>query len=118
MKHSVSKRRPWRFIFSELGSSFRRVLPIRSSSSSRGKLQIECLEDRTVMDTGLAQLASVGADPATLVSRLYETFLHRAPQAGEVAGWVGQLDSGLALPQLVSAFPSSAEYKAHMIQEE
>jgi hypothetical protein len=53
-----------------------------------------------------------GGSPAAQVVRLYQAALGRAPDPIGLSAWVGALNNGASLTQLVQAFLSSAEFQA------
>ncbi len=56
--------------------------------------------------------ATYGALNSTqFVTLLYSNVLHRAPDAGGLAGWVGALNGGASRESVVNGFSESAEYQ-------
>ena len=52
------------------------------------------------------------ASPADFVTRLYKTFLMRAPSADELDAWRDAVDDGVPMTKIVNGFAQSAEFKA------
>src|SRR5712692_2543140 len=80
---------------------------MHSSSAPRqgtARPQLETLEDRCLPSS------------AAYVTALYNDFLHRAPAATEVAGWVSTLNAGVSPTQVALDFTLSAEYLSNLIQ--
>lgn len=58
------------------------------------------------------ELIQSGIDNAEYVTRLYNTFLNRAPDAEGLAFWVSNLNSGLSRLEIATGFLGSTEYSA------
>lgn len=63
--------------------------------------------------------AMYGAAPthAQVITALYANVLHRAPDAGGAAFWLGHLSNGMPLEEVLLAFSESAENKAQVAAE-
>ena len=53
-------------------------------------------------------------DHSTYVTDLYQTFLNRTPQHGEVDAWVNYLEQGLSRDVVFTSFAFSEEYSLYM----
>src|SRR5262249_15097443 len=100
---------------------------MQSFSSSRSRrrgalkrrLEVEHLEHRDLLATGLGLVPGLTDSPqALLTTGFYYDLLGRAPAVGEVAGWVSALRSGVSPYQEASAFTSSSEYQANLISDD
>ncbi len=79
------------------------------------RLCVECLEERTVFDTGLG--ASLTPN-ASFVNNLYIDLLRRQPGPSEIAGWTSALDAGASRSQVVLGFLASTEFRGEVIQKD
>jgi hypothetical protein len=61
-----------------------------------------------------SEYASLGRDDTGFVTDLYNTFFNRAPDAGGLAYWSGQLASGLPRDALLLSFMFSPEFATYM----
>src|SRR5438046_3087637 len=61
------------------------------------RLTVEHLEDRHLLATGLRLVTGLTDSPSALLTTgFYYDLMGRAPAAGEVAGWVSALQSGVS----------------------
>jgi PKD repeat protein len=85
----------------------------------RCKPVLEELEDRNLLATGLGSVPGLtDTTPARLVTGLYYDLLHRAPGAGEVAGWAAALQAGMPVYQISLAMTTSPEHLASVIADD
>jgi subtilisin family serine protease len=82
---------------------------------SRRRCQVEELESRTLLASGLGSLGS--ASPGQLVGGLYEQTLGRFPSADELASGIGALGAGQGLTQLQSQLENGLEYQTNQIAD-
>ena len=83
----------------------------------------ECLEPRTLLTSNAAlpaidngSSASGPSDHQKFVNQAYLDLLGRAPDAGGLAYWVAQLNSGARQGQIANALTHSAEYCSTMVK--
>ena len=74
----------------------------------------------TIRDVGgttatLSSQASVSSPHATYVTAVYEDVLGRAPDAGGLAYWTHQLDTGAPISSVAAAIGHSAEYYGNFV---
>jgi hypothetical protein len=77
------------------------------------KPAVEQLEERSLFDTGLSQIAS-----AQFVTGLYYDLLHRQPHQAGVASWTSALVSGATRQTVISDFVHSPEYETNVIRHD
>lgn len=63
---------------------------------------------------GSSEYASLNRDNAGFVTDMYQTFFNRAPDAGGLAYWTGQMASGLPRDALLASFLFSPEFATFM----
>ena len=91
-----------------------RSKPIRPAV--RRKLEFERLEDRTLLDTGLGQIAGLTDTPQErFMTGLYYDLLYRVPQPADVAAWVNALNAGLTPTDIAARFSASPESQASFV---
>ncbi len=80
-----------------------------SNGVTRGEVMVGFAESGEYIDrTGTAPATSINE---ARISRLYEAFFLRAPEADGLAYWTAQADSGVKLEVIASAFAQSAEFQ-------
>jgi RHS repeat-associated protein len=85
----------------------------------RMRLNLERLEDRTLLDAGLptTPVADAPGSDGHFINNLYEVLLSRTPSQGEVKSWTATMAGGLTPAQTVARFLGSPEYRADVVQE-
>jgi hypothetical protein len=86
----------------------------KQRGSGNRRLQVEYLEPRELLTTGLGLIPGVTDSPnACLIAGLYVDLLHRLPASSEVASWLstGYVQNG----QVAGLITSSPEYRDNLI---
>jgi hypothetical protein len=84
---------------------------------SRHHLNVEHLEKREVLDTGLGQIAGLTSTASQLFATgLYYDLLHRVPQPSEVAPWAYAADHGISHTQIAKQLATGDEYNGQLLQ--
>ncbi len=84
----------------------------------RTNLQVERLEERTLLDSALGQPLHASDTAWTRwVTKLYHDLLQRLPAPGEVAVWTAALHEGTNPEQVAQSFTTSAEYRTNQIRD-
>src|SRR5437870_1831729 len=109
LRSIASSQTPW-----HRPNQRQRGRPVRAHAN----LRIECLEERTLLDSALGPLLVPG-DPtgSRWVRRLYHDLLQRLPEASEVAMWTASLQGGSSPAQVAQSFTASAEYRTNLIRD-
>src|SRR5438105_3853187 len=88
----------------------------RQQVGARRKLEFERFEDRTLLDSGLGQIAGLTDTPqARFITGLYYDLLYRVPPPADVAAWVNPLNAGLTPTDIASRFTASPESQSNFV---
>src|SRR5262249_22478307 len=100
-------------------TQFRRLTNLAQSCCSRRgpRLEVELLEDRCLLSTGLDAIPGLTeTNPGKTVAGMYYQLLYRIPTATEGAAWI--TGPGAQSPlQIANALISSDEYRSNLIAD-
>ena len=93
--------------------------PAKGRSINKSALQVELLEERALLATGLGPVPGLTDSPnALLTTGFYHDLLHRAPITSEVAGWTVALQAGMSPQQEAIGFLTSPEYYSDLVNSD
>jgi hypothetical protein len=86
---------------------------------SKSHLNVELLEERALLATGLGLVAGLtDSSNALLTTGFYYDLLHRAPGTSEVANWTAALQAGMSPQQEAIGFLTSPEYYSDLVNSD
>jgi len=101
---------------SRSGQGRNRRRSVAYASQRWPRLQIEQLENRELLDTGIGMIAGLtDSASARFVTGAYYDLLNRIPSTSEVSSWLTVLNSGSSNVQVAQAIVASPEYRSDLI---